>query len=152
MVLFVLAGVLVVVIGLVAVGRETARLAGTARPAVFELEEAVVYIAARLEMPAAGRLTPDDVRWMLHTDADELEAATVKADRVELGSSVIDADATAARLLRAAELDGRVYEGEDVLAVLAIFEDYLAEIKALGPRAQLPEAAESTGSAPSNQE
>jgi hypothetical protein len=145
-VLFVVAGVIVVCIGLVAVGRETARLAGTARPAVFELEEAVVYIAARLDMPAAGRLTPDDVRWMLHTDADELEAATAKADQVELGSSVIDADATAARLLRAAERDGRTYESDDVLAVLAIFEDYLAEIKAVGPRAQLPGAKDASGS------
>lgn len=134
-VLFIVAGVLVVAIGLVAVGRETARLAGTARPAVFELEEAVAYISARLEMPAAGRLTPADVRWMLQTDADALEAATVNPDRVDLGTEVLDGDAMAARLLQAADLEGREYGSDDVQAVLEILQRYLSDIDAVGPTA-----------------
>lgn len=137
-VLFVIAGVLVVVIGLVAIGRETSRLAGTARPAVFELEEAVAYIADRLEMPAAGRLTPADVRWMLQADAELLEDATAHPERVELGAEVLDEDATLARLLHAAELDGRDYVADDVLAVLTVLARYLRDIRAVGPRADLP--------------
>ena len=48
---------LVVVIGLVLVGRETARLAGSARPAVFDMEQAVDFIAERISPEAQGRLS-----------------------------------------------------------------------------------------------
>ncbi len=72
--------VLVVVIGLVVVGRETARLASQARPAVFELSEAVDFIADRLPLDTQARISHDDVRWILLADADLLEEATADPD------------------------------------------------------------------------
>ena len=79
--LFALGGlVLVVVIGLVVIGRETARLASQARPAVFELAEAVDFIADRLPLETQARISHDDVRWLLLADADLLEEATADPD------------------------------------------------------------------------
>ncbi len=75
--LFALIGlVIVVVMALVLIGRETARLAGAARPAVFDLTEATDFIADRLAPEVQGRLSHDDVRWILLADADLLEEAT----------------------------------------------------------------------------
>lgn len=79
-VLVIVAAVLVVVIGLVIVGRETARLAGVVRPAVFDLAEATEYIADRLPADAQARMSHDDVRWILLADADLLEEATAERE------------------------------------------------------------------------
>jgi hypothetical protein len=70
--------VIVVVIGLVVLGRETARLADVARPAVFDLTEAVDFIADRLPYETQARISHDDVRWVLLADADLLEDATAE--------------------------------------------------------------------------
>lgn len=72
--------VVIVVIGLLLVGRETARLAGAARPAVFDLTEATEYIADRLAPEVQARISHDDVRWVLLADADLLEEATADPD------------------------------------------------------------------------
>lgn len=72
--------VLVVVIGLVVIGRETARLASQARPAVFDLAEAVDFIADRLPAGTQARISHEDVRWLLLADADLLEEATADPD------------------------------------------------------------------------
>lgn len=72
--------VMIVVLGLVLVGRETARLAGSARPAVFELNTAVEVIADELAPEAQARISHDDVRWVLLADADLLEEATADPD------------------------------------------------------------------------
>ncbi|CAN5412623.1 hypothetical protein BH10ACT1_BH10ACT1_31280 [soil metagenome] len=75
--LFALLGlVVIVIIGLVLVGRETARLAGAARPAVFDLAEATEFIADRLPAEVQARISHDDVEWILLADADLLEEAT----------------------------------------------------------------------------
>ena len=80
-VLFALIGLaVVVVIGLVVIGRETARLAGAARPAVFDLGEAVEFIADRVPPSTQARISHDDVRWLLLADADLLEHATADPD------------------------------------------------------------------------
>ncbi|MCU1499532.1 MAG: hypothetical protein JWM47_3485 [Acidimicrobiales bacterium] len=75
--LFALLGlVVVVVIALLVVGRETARLAGSARPAVFDLAEATEFIADRLPPAVQARISHHDVEWILLADADLLEEAT----------------------------------------------------------------------------
>lgn len=79
--LFALVGLgMIVVIGLVLVGRETARLAGSARPAVFDLAEATEYVADRVAPEVQARISHDDVRWILLADADLLEEATLDPD------------------------------------------------------------------------
>lgn len=78
---FAVVGLLAIVaVGLVLVGRETARLAGSARPAVFDLSRAVEVIADELPEGVQARISHDDVRWVLLADADLLEEATADPD------------------------------------------------------------------------
>lgn len=153
----------VVIIALVVVGRETARLAAVARPAVFDVFRATEVIAERLPERSQARLTHDDVRWLLLADADLLEDATADLSgsrypwnrpaprhatvlpedtrRVPDGigdEQVVDEDLAVARLLAVAEAAGRDLDDEDVAAVLAARMVYLEEIGAVGGRAATP--------------
>ena len=127
----------VVVLALVVVGRETFRLRTSARPAVFDLEEAVDFIADRLDEGAAGRLTLDDVRWILRADVDLLEQAT--DDPEADGPEVVDEDDAVARILEQADAEERDLEDADIAAVLDGRSAYLAAIGAVGPQVAEPE-------------
>ncbi len=130
-----LAAVGTVVLALVVVGREVALGASRARPAVFDLEEAVAFISDGLPAGPAGRLTPDDVRWVLRTDADRIEEATADAEHLELGSEILDEYAALARVLGAADRAERDVSDADVAAVLSGRTQYLEAIGAIGPAA-----------------
>ncbi len=137
--LFALVGlVLIVVIGLVVLGRETARLASAARPAVFDLTRAVEHIADRLPADVQARLSHDDVRWILLTDADLLESRSVEAapSDHDPDALVIDEDDAVARLLEAADRSGRDLADEDIVAVLDGRTAYLEAIGAVGPQVE----------------
>jgi hypothetical protein len=121
------------VLGLVVVGRETFRLRTSARPAVFDLEEAVDFIADRLPDDVAGRLTLDDVRWILRADVDRLEQATDDPDPPD--DEVVDEDDAVARILGRADAEERDLEDPDIAAVLAGRSAYLQAIGAIGPEA-----------------
>ncbi len=139
--IFLLLGlVIVVVIGLVVLGRETARLADVARPAVFDMTEAVDFIADRLPAETQARISHDDVRWVLLADADLLEDAT--AEPVDEAAAeepddrqVVDEDAAVARILDLADASGRDLADEDIVAVLDGRLAYLEAIGAIGPEA-----------------
>ena len=124
-------------LGLVVVGGETFRLRTSARPAVFDLEEAVDFIADWLDEGAAGRLTLDDVRWILRADVDLLEQATGDPDAD--GAEVVDEDDAVARILERADAEHRDLEDADVATVLAGRSAYLEAIGAVGPRVAGPE-------------
>jgi hypothetical protein len=133
---------LIVVIGLVVLGRETARLAAAPRPAVFDLTEAVAYIADRLPPETQARISHDDVRWVLLADADLLEEATegdehaaADEDASEDAGEVVDEDAAVARILALADGSGRELADEDVVAILDARLGYLEAIGAIGPEA-----------------
>lgn len=128
---------LIVVIGLVVLGRETARLAAAPRPAVFDLTEAVAYIADRLPPDAQARVSHDDVRWVLLADADLLEEATEgdDGDGDDEEDEVVDEDAAVARILALADRSGRELADEDVVAILDARLGYLEAIGAIGPEA-----------------
>lgn len=128
-VIYLVAAVAVVVIGLVAVGRETFIAAHTVRPAIFDLEEAVEFVSDTLDDRSAARLTPDDVKWILRTDADRLEAAAGTDD--VLG----DADARDAVMAALAGPRRKFVDAQDVEAVLAGRTRYLEAIGAIGPEA-----------------
>lgn len=129
--LFAVLGVaIVVVIGLVVLGRETARLAAEPRPAVFDLSEAVDHIADRLPPEVQARISYDDVRWVLLADADVLDT-TGPAD--EDDPQVVDEDEAVARILALADRVGRDLADEDVVAVLDGRTGYLRHIGAVGP-------------------
>jgi hypothetical protein len=133
----VVAVVAVVIIGFVVVGRETSIQAARARPAVFELEEAVTFIADVLPEDVASRLTHDDVRWVLRTDVDLLEEATVERDTE--GIRVVGEDQAIARILGAAGAADRDLSDADVVAVLDARSRYLEAIGAIGPEVLGPD-------------
>lgn len=147
--LFALVVVVVVVIALVVVGRETARLARAPRPAVFDVFEATDFIAERLSPAAQARLSHDDVRWILLTDVEALEAATVDLTEGRFpwsrppvtGSTAeaeetVDEDDALARLLELADLTDRDLLDEDVAEVLELRSAYLLAIGAVGSEAE----------------
>ena len=136
---FAIVGVLLIVaIGLVVIGRETARLAGAPRPAVFDLGVAVEFIADRLPAETQARISHEDVRWILLADAELLEEATstpvVGGDVLDdvLDGSFVDEDAAVARVFEAVEREGRDLVDEDVAAVLKVRLAYLQLIGAVG--------------------
>jgi hypothetical protein len=80
-VLFVIVTVLVVtVIGLVSVGGVTARLAAAPPRSLFDLDEAVEFVADRLPGHAAAQLSYDDLRLVLGWHLEYLEAKGMAAD------------------------------------------------------------------------
>ena len=140
--LFVILGlVLVVVIGLVVLGRETARLSVAARPAVFDMTEAIDFIADRLPAETQARISHDDVRWVLLADADlleEAEAAETQDLPDDADPQVVDEDGAVARILDLADGSGRDLADEDIVAVLDARLAYLEAIGAIGPEASSP--------------
>ncbi len=143
-VIYVVAAAAVVVIGLVTVGRETFAASQVPRPAVFELDEAVAFVSAGLDDRTAGRLTPDDVLWILETDAARL-AATID-HLTDPGVEVLDEDVAVGEVM--ARLDGKrreLIDERDVTAVLAGRSRYLEAIGAIGPKAvELPDGTAAT--------
>ena len=133
----VVAMVAVVIIGFVVIGRETGIQAARARPAVFELEEAVQFIADVLPEDVASRITHDDVRWVLQSDVDLLEEATTEGSGE--GIRVVSEDQAIARILGAAESAGRDLSDGDIVAVLDARLRYLEAIGAIGPEVHGPD-------------
>jgi hypothetical protein len=140
--LFILvAAVLVVVIALVAVGREAFTMSVQPRQALFDLDEAVDYVADRLPGPVTARLSYEDVRQLLTFHIEYLRAKGLPRTR-ELAarsngsdSVVIDEDEPAAYVLMRAEAVGLEADADDVVAVLDAASAYFAEIGAIGPKA-----------------
>lgn len=127
----------VVAMALVVIGRETGLQARRAQPAVFDLTEAVEFIADRLPTDVASRLTHADVRWVLMADAEHLEDAT--EEDPGRGLEVFDEHTAVARILLRADDEGRGLEDTDVVAVLDGRAEYLRAIGAVGPEASGPE-------------
>jgi len=127
-----LAVVLVVAIALYAVGREVVLLEDRARPAVFELEEAIAFIAERLPDEVTARVSHDDVRWVLRTDAEVLEEST--AEEVARGhdDEVLDQDGAVGRVLARVTEARPDLADEDVVAILDARLAYLEAIGAIG--------------------
>jgi hypothetical protein len=129
--LVVLAVVLVVAIAFYAVGREVVLLEQRVAPSVYELEEAIVFIADLLPDDVAGRISHDDVRWILRVDAEELEAATAEAVAAGEDDEVVDPDGAVGRVLARTGERPELLD-EDVVAVLDARLTYLQAIGAVG--------------------
>jgi hypothetical protein len=145
--LFVLLTVVVVAaIALVSVGGVTARLAAAPPRSLFDLDEAVDFVAERLSFEASSQLSYDDVRALLGWHLDYLATKGVAAE--EPGEApVVGRPAVAADDEGLAFVLGRAGEaGIDVddvavVEVLEAEEAYLAAIGAVG------EAVDSGGAA-----
>jgi hypothetical protein len=121
--LIVLAVVAVVAIAVVALRRADALLAGSDPPALFEVDEAIEFVASALRADVSSRLSYEDVEALLGWHLVHL------AERDEAGD--IADEGAVADLLRRAQADNREMTAADVRAVLTAEGEYLAAIGAL---------------------
>jgi hypothetical protein len=133
--LVVLGLVLVVGIAFYAVGREVVLLEQRVAPSVYELEEAVPFIADRLPEEVTARISHADVRWILRVDAEELEAAPPDAVAPREQAEVVDPDGAVGRVLARTGDERPDLLDEDVVAVLDARLAYLQAIGAVGDEA-----------------
>lgn len=132
----------VFLIAAVAIGREASRLAAAPPRPVFDLEEAVIWIADRLPFEVAAELSHDDVRRILQWSLEHFRSKGVTGN----GSSadapardvVVAGAETVSHLLSQAREAGMPLSAEQVHAVLEAEMDYLEAIGAAGPAGEVP--------------
>jgi hypothetical protein len=138
----VIAAVLVFAIAAGTIGREAHRLDAIAPRAVYQLDEAVDFVADRLPPASQARLTPAEVETLLVAHVRWMHEHGLQPDRavdVRQGSAdevVVSEDALVAHLLAVAE-DSAVELLDDVDAVNVVDAhlEYFDVIGAVGPQA-----------------
>jgi hypothetical protein len=131
------AAALVVVIALVAVGRESFTLGAQPKQAHFDLEEAVEFVADRLPDDVTAVLTYDDVRSLLRWHLEYLRdrGVPVRRDQTEGGPVVVEDDEGIAWVLGKADEAGLEVTDTDVATVLEVELVYFEAIGAIGGEA-----------------
>ena len=135
-VVLVLAVVAVAVIALVAVGREAFTMASQPKQALFDVDEAVDFVADAIPDEISARITYDDVRALLRWHLEHLAALGTPANRWDAGRSrlvVVDDEEGAEVLMTRAIQSGLDLTPDDVAAVLAAELAYFEAIGAVGP-------------------
>ena len=125
------------VIAAVVVGRETGRLADEPPRPVFDLDEAVDWVATHLPFEVSAALSHEDVRQILRWNLDFFRSRGVSGN----GSSatapatnvVVGGGETVDNVLRRASAAGLEYTAPQVHAVLDAQMTYLQAIGAIGP-------------------
>jgi hypothetical protein len=144
-VFLVVAAVVVVAIGLVAVGAVTGRLAEEPKRSVFDLDEAVEFVAARLSDEVTATLSYDEVRQIIEWHLDELEAKGVAGesdhdlDQLPTGPIVTEDDESVAYVIGRANDVGLELDDVHVFEVLDAEQQYLRAIGAVGPEVPAPD-------------
>lgn len=130
----------VFVIAAVVLGREARRLDAIAPRAVYQLEEAVAFVADALPRGTQARLTPDELRALLVAHMRWLHARGLQPDGItdrpqDIDSLVVvDGTTVAAHLLgEAARLKVDVLDDVDVVHVVDAHLAYFDAIGAVGP-------------------
>ena len=132
----------VLVLGLVlavaagAIGREARRLDGLPPRAVFDLDDALVWVAEHLPDDVTAVLSFDEVRTLLDWGLEHLRslgvAGRTTGERVE-GRIVVDEASVVDNVLGRAYAAGMDVTPAQVQAVLSAELGYLATISAVGP-------------------
>ena len=131
--------VVVVVIALVAVGGAVGQLEVERNPVVYDLNDAVLWIAERLPDEVTARISYDDVAQVLKWHLDWFGDIGVASDhgqelateRVRIDGAVAAQDAAIdAIVARSVASDGP--DAVDVVCVLELQNRYLAAIGAIG--------------------
>ena len=142
----VLALLLVFAIAAAVVGRETFRLADEAPRPVFDLDEAVEWVAADVPFEVSAQLSHDEVRQLLTWSLDHL-ATPLPSGRASAppppGPSLVAATQTVDHVLGRASAAGLDCSADQVAAVLTSQLGYLRAIGAMGPPE--PSAGEGEG-------
>ena len=140
----VLAAIGCFVIAAVAIGSVTGSLAVKPRRSVYDLEEAVDFVAERLPEEATAELSYDDVRAVLlaHCDylADKGVASARTADDIGSGLVLVPDDEPVAFVIGRLEQQGLDIPDERVALVLDTETGYYRAIGAIGPQVSGPEA------------
>lgn len=140
----VVAALLVFAIAAGAVGREAHRLDSIAPRAVYQLDEAVDFVADRIPPESQARLTPEEVeqllvahlRWM-HEHGLQPDKAVDTRQAID-EDVVITEDALVAYLLATAEEEGvELLDDVDAVNVVDAHLAYFEAIGAVGPQAPL---------------
>lgn len=138
----VLAGVTVFVIAAVTIGREARRLDAVAPRAVYDIDQAVDFVADRLPEQTQARLTPDELQQMLVLHMRWLHAQGLQPDKVvdrtqDISELVlVTEDQLSAYLLAQAGLAGvELLDDVDVVHVVDAHLAYFEAIGAVGPTA-----------------
>lgn len=140
----VLAAVLVFAIAAGTIGREAHRLDAIAPRAVYQLDEAVDFVADRLPPESQARLTPGEVESLLVAHLRWLHEQGLQPDKVVDAPQSIDEqvvisdDALVAYLLAAADEAGvELLDDVDAVNVVDAHLQYFEAIGAVGPEAPL---------------
>jgi hypothetical protein len=128
---------IVLVIAAVVVGRETGRLSSAPPRPVFDLDEAVEWVAAHLPFEVTAELSHDDVRSILRWNLEFFRTKGVSGNGASASGPAKDVVVGGGEtvdhvLVRAREL-GLDYTAPQVHAVLDAQMTYLQAIGALGP-------------------
>ena len=127
----------VLLIAAVVVGRETDRLAGAPPRPVFDLDEAVTWVARHLPFEVSAVLSHDDVRQILRWNLDYFRTKGVTGNGSSAGAPatdvVVGGGETVDNVLARARSAGLDYTAPQVHAVLDAQMAYLEAIGALGP-------------------
>jgi hypothetical protein len=132
----VVGAVVVVLLALLVVGRETASLAAQPKQAIFDVDEAVDFVADQLPFEVSARISYDDVRALVRFHLEHLAAAGAPSERWNAGRSrlvIVDDEEGAEVLMRRAIESGLDLAPDDVAAVLAAELAYFEAIGAVGP-------------------
>lgn len=125
------------VIAAVSVGSVVAQQGGKARPAVYDLNEAVEFVADSLDAEITAEISYDDVRQVLLWHLDYLEnkgVATYRTDaEVDEKLVVVDDSEPTAWILGKADDSDLELTDEQVAAILLAQDAYYRRIGAYGP-------------------
>lgn len=132
----------VFVIATVVIGREARRLDGVAPRAIYQLDEAIDFVADRLPSDTQARLTPEELRKLLILHLDWLHLHGLQPEdvvdrRQDIADTIVVGEETlTAYLLGEAEkVRVDVLEDVDVVYVVRAHLDYFDAIGAVGPSA-----------------
>ena len=138
----VLVVVLVFAIAAVVIGREARRLGAEPPRPVFDLDEAVTWVAQHLPFDVSAVLSYDDVRRILDWHLEYLRLRGVSSNGhgpQTKGPIVVGGAETVDYVLQRADVEGMDYTATQVHAVLEAQMTYLEAIGAVGP---VPDAEE----------
>jgi hypothetical protein len=117
------------------VGREAFRLGHQPPATIFDVDEAVNYVADDIPEDAQGRLTYDEVRELVLAELDHLSDEGVFAypgEEPRVTDDVVVNEDDAVAVMIAENLD---VLDHDVVLVVDSLHRYLTEIGAIGPKA-----------------
>jgi hypothetical protein len=141
-VFIVITALVVLVIGLVAVGRLAGQLAAQPRPAVYDRAEAVEFVADRLPEDVTAQISYEDLerllQWHLDYLADRGVARDQGDDEVASGPLVAAEDDALAFVIGRAGDGGLIVDDVWVARVIEGNEAYLEAIGAIGTELSLP--------------